>query len=63
MKKKVCILTTAHPIYDIRIFHKQAKTLFSAGYDVSLIVQHDKFENIDGINIIPLPRPRNRFQI
>jgi len=58
---RVCILTSVHPPFDARIFHKQAKTLVKAGYDVTLIAQHDKDEVIDGIRIIALPRPRNRL--
>ena len=61
MGRKVCILTTVHPPFDTRIFHKQAKTLVGAGYDVTLIVQHDKNEVVDGVKIIALPKPRNRF--
>ena len=61
MPAKVCILTTVHPPFDTRIFHKQAKTLVKAGYDVTLIVQHDKDEVVDGVKIIALPKPRNRF--
>jgi len=60
-KNKVCIITTVHPPFDTRIFHKQAKTLVEAGYDVTLIAQHDKSETVDGIDIIPLPEPENRF--
>lgn len=59
---KVCIITTAHPAFDTRIFQKQAKTLAKAGYDVTLVVQHDKDETIDGINIISLPKPKNRIE-
>jgi glycosyltransferase involved in cell wall biosynthesis len=58
---KVCILTTVHPPFDTRIFHKQAKTLVRAGYEVSLIAQHTRSEVIDGVRIIALPRSRNRF--
>jgi len=54
-------LTTVHLPFDTRIFHKEAKTLVKAGYDVSLIVQHDKNELVDGVKIIALPKPRSRF--
>jgi glycosyltransferase involved in cell wall biosynthesis len=58
---RICILTTVHPPFDTRIFHKEAKTLVRAGYDVALIAQHNKNEVVNGVKIIALPRPRNRF--
>ena len=61
MNKNVCILTSVHQPFDTRIFHKQAKSLLKAGYDVTLIAQHDKNEVVDGIKIVALPKPRNRF--
>ena len=61
MKNKVCILTSVHPPFDVRIFHKEAKSLVKAGYDVTLIAQHDKHEEIDGVKIINLQKPRNRI--
>lgn len=62
MKNKVCILTSVHPLFDVRIFHKEAKSLVKAGYDVTLIAQHDKEEIVDEVKIINLQRPRNRIE-
>ena len=59
--KKVCVLTTAHPCFDSRIFYKECKTLSDAGYGVSLVVTHDKEETIDDIRIIPLPSGSGRL--
>ena len=61
MSRKVCILTTVHPPFDTRIFHKQAKTLARAGYDVTLIAQHDGDRVVEGVRVIGLPKPHNRF--
>ena len=61
MGRKVCILTTVHPPFDTRIFHKQAKTLVREGYDVTLIAQHDGNTVVEGVRVIGLPRPRNRL--
>jgi len=59
---KVCILSSVHSALDVRVFHKEARTLARAGYDVTLIAQHTRDETIDGVKIIALPRPRNRLQ-
>lgn len=59
---KVCHLTTAHPPFDVRIFHKECHTLVNAGYKVSLIAQHNKGEIVDRIKIVPLPNVENRIQ-
>ena len=58
-KKTVCILTCVHPVFDIRIFHKQAKSLSKAGYKVTLIAPHTQSEVVEGINIIPIEKPLN----
>lgn len=59
--KNICILSSVHQAFDVRIFNKEAKTLINSGYNVTLICQHDKTEVIDGIKIIGLQRPYNRF--
>ena len=61
MCEKVCIITTVHKAFDIRIFHKEAKALAKAGYDVTLICLHDKNDFVDGIKIIGLSMPLSRF--
>ncbi len=60
--KKICMLTSVHSALDVRIFYKEAKTLVKAGYHVVLIAQHNKKETLDGVMIIPLPVPKNRFE-
>lgn len=59
---KVCIFTSvfSNP-FDHRLFHKEAKTLAGAGYDVTLIAQHDKDEMVDGVRIVALAKPMNRL--
>jgi glycosyltransferase involved in cell wall biosynthesis len=59
--KRICILTSVHSALDARIFHKQAKSLVKAGYDVTLIAKHAKNEVIEGVKIVALPTPKNRF--
>jgi glycosyltransferase involved in cell wall biosynthesis len=59
-RSKVCVLTSVHPPFDGRIFHRAAKSLAKAGYEVVLIARHDKEEVIDGVRVVPLPQPKNR---
>jgi glycosyltransferase involved in cell wall biosynthesis len=54
-------ITTVHPPFDVRVFHKEAKTLVNAGFDVAVIAQHDKNETVDGIEIVALPKAKNRI--
>src|SRR5664280_522911 len=60
--KKVCILTSCHSPFDVRIFQREAKSLVKVGYDVTIVAQHDKEEIVEGIRIINLQRPRNRIE-
>jgi glycosyltransferase involved in cell wall biosynthesis len=60
--KKVCILTSAHFVFDTRIFQKQAISLVRNGYEVFLIAPHNKKEIVKGIKIIPVLQPKNRIE-
>ena len=58
---RVAILSSVHQALDNRVFYREARTLASAGYDVTLIAVHDRDEARDGIRIRALPRvPRSR---
>ncbi|GKZ14585.1 glycosyltransferase family 4 protein [Haladaptatus sp. T7] len=58
----VCILTTVHTPFDTRIFHKQARTLVDAGYEVELLCHHDEDTTKDGIRITTLGTVDSRVE-
>jgi glycosyltransferase involved in cell wall biosynthesis len=57
---QVVHITSVHPPYDARIFHKQVRTLIQSGIRVALIAQHDDDTSVDGVKILALPSPGNR---
>ncbi|WP_295102893.1 glycosyltransferase family 4 protein [uncultured Candidatus Kuenenia sp.] len=61
-RPKICHLTSVHPPFDTRIFHKECKSLVQAGYEVHLVARHDKDEVIDGIYIHAVPTFHSRFK-
>jgi len=60
-KYKVCMLSSAHSAFDVRIFNREARTLAKSDYKVYFIVTHNKEEIIEGVHIIPLPKREGRF--
>jgi len=54
-KTIVCHITTVHSERDVRIFHKECKSLAKAGFDVKLIVINGKGFTEDGIEAIGIP--------
>jgi hypothetical protein len=40
-----------HPIWDVRVFHKECRSVVAAGYPVTLVAPHDCDEVIDGVRV------------
>jgi glycosyltransferase involved in cell wall biosynthesis len=59
--RKICVMTSAHPPFDVRIFHKECKSLALAGYDVALIASGNEDGVHEGIKFVCLPRWKNRL--
>jgi glycosyltransferase involved in cell wall biosynthesis len=56
--RKIIHLTTVHGRYDVRIFHKQCRSIAAHGYALTLAVQDGKGdENRDGLHILDLGLP------
>lgn len=58
MQKHVVLISPVHEWWDVRVFHKQAKSFKESGYKVTLIARIDKPTSINGINIIPAKTSR-----
>jgi glycosyltransferase involved in cell wall biosynthesis len=57
---KICILSSVHPCFDVRIFQKQARSLAEAGYEVTLVAIADFDERVvDGVRVLGLPQARS----
>jgi len=54
-------LTTVHSPFDVRIFHKQCRSLAKAGYKVSLVAPCSRDETVDDVQIIGIKIAKNRF--
>ncbi len=61
-KKKICHITTVHSPFDVRIFHRECKTLVSYGYKVTLVAPHTRDEISDGVYIRSIAKNSNKIK-
>ena len=60
MSVRICHITSVHPRYDVRIFHKECKSL-SDKFEVHLIVADGKGDElVDNMFIHDIGKPKNR---
>lgn len=60
MPIRICHITTVHPRYDVRIFHKECRSL-DADYEVHLIVADGKGDEVaEGIHLHDIGKPSGR---
>jgi len=55
-RRIVMMANAGHRASDSRIFQKEARSLAQAGFDVTLVIPHDKDEQRDGVSILSVPR-------
>lgn len=58
----IVMLTTVHRPNDVRIFHREAKTLAQHGFSVCIVASGQPAETAAGIRFEPLPTASNRMQ-
>lgn len=59
---KIVHLTSVHPAFDTRIFHKECCSLAKAGYEVKLYAPNNRNENVSGVQVIAMNMETNRLQ-
>ena len=63
MPEHICILSSVHFTFDVRLFQAEARTLANAGFRVSVVALEDQTTcDAGGIEVIRLPVPKNRLR-
>jgi glycosyltransferase involved in cell wall biosynthesis len=63
MPEHICILSSVHFTFDVRMFQAEARTLSNAGFKVTVVALEDQtIGNAGSIEVIPLPVPKNRLR-
>jgi glycosyltransferase involved in cell wall biosynthesis len=60
MLPKICVMTSVHPAFDVRIFHKECRSLARAGHPVTLIAPSDESRNVEGVQLRCFPKYSGR---
>jgi glycosyltransferase involved in cell wall biosynthesis len=60
-KRNVCVITSVHPAFDVRILRKECASLARAGFHVTLVAPHDADEIVDGVRIKAIRTAGGRF--
>lgn len=58
---RICHMTSAHPVKDVRIFYKECQTLQEMGLEVFLLAKSKQSDSFGGIHIVGLHPFRNRL--
>ena len=59
---KIVHLTSVHSALDIRIFHKECKSLFKSAYDVTLIAKYPQNTVVNGVKILAIKENKHRLK-
>jgi len=59
--KRICMLSSVHSPFDVRIYHKECRTLAEAGYEVTFIFPSEKSASSNGIRMVHVPWEKSRF--
>jgi len=62
IRRIVMLANAGHKPWDTRIFHKEARSLRAAGFEVSLIIPHSEDYRSDGVNVLHVPLPRKGWE-